>query len=398
MQDLAQIGRERIETSVSDAIAGSQIDVVQADDEFVDQGGPTHDKQLRAEAAELKQCFTRYAFQAIGLCCIAFAGIIQFMLKEPIMGLCALSILPVVFAICRLGTYKYTGSNRANGYQLYLGRTLAVPAEFRGRWKPEYRQLSWEEAMDAWRFVQPTLFEVIYRKSRLGPDRFNPKLKLNSRSSVWFLPAAEVEASSRAKWFSGGYLENMLGCLYLLAYVAVAVLGWSAYEFFILPRPSKVATPPWFTENTVAGLPTGFWICAIAFLCALVVTRARERIDRAKRQNLGRELLSIPSCALVWQAVAVAHYTALEKARQYRLSTSQLTEIIKKLRGRERKDALSGNAEVYVIREQQRRAFDFVPDGLGMTGYTFWLGQEAASLAAHPLDIHGWIANRCTYQ
>jgi hypothetical protein len=385
--------RERVDAD--DPLTGFEIlrEIEDAEDLQPEENTRVHSQDLRGEAEELKQCFTRYAFYSIGFCSMAIAGIIQFMIKEPIVGLSALGLLPVIFAVCRLGTYKYTNSNRAYGYELYMERSRDVPKEFCGRWKPVYRRLSWEEAMHAWRVVQPSLFEAIYDKPLIGPDRIKSRLKIRRNFPAWFLASAEVGAAAQAKWSPGTYLTNLLIFLYLIGCAAVLVFGWAAVEFWRLPAPLHGGNTPWFSDK-VNGFTFsyGFLVCALMFGATAAVTAMRWRNDSARCRNVRVELLSIPACAQVWQAVVVAHYSALARARQYRLSTQQLTEIVRALRGKEKKDAMSGNAELYVKRAQTQRSFDFVPDGIGMTGYAFWLGQQAASLAASPLDISGWIA------
>jgi hypothetical protein len=252
--------------------------------------------------------------------------------------------------------------------------------------------LSWEEAMHAWRAVQPSLYEAIYDKPLIGPDRIKRRLRIGRRP-VWFMASVEVGAASRAKWFPGAYLTHILSFLYVICSGAVAFLGCAAFEFSPLGLRASTSSPQWLSGKVNGfDFSWGFFVCAAAFLIAAACTIIRGRNDFARCRNVRVELLSIPACAQVWQAVVIAHYSALAKARQYRLSTQQLTEIVKELRGKEKKDAMAGNAEVYIMRAQTQRSFDFVPDGVGMTGYSFWLGQEAASLAANPLDISGWIA------
>ncbi|MDR3525993.1 MAG: hypothetical protein P4L57_01855 [Rhizomicrobium sp.] len=414
-----------------------------------EQGGPTRTRDLRKEADEMRQCFTRYAFQAIGLCSLAFAGLFQLMFRQPAVGLFAFGLLPIILAICRLGTYKYAISNRAYGYEFYLERTRDVPAEFRGRWKPEYRGLSWEEAMHAWRVVQAILFEKICVKGHVWPDRIRSAWKIRKRRSVWFLPATEFEKSSNAKWFPSTYLRNLMVFLYIMALCAVAIMLLSAGEFMLIRKPPHAPEPAAQTEqaavagpkarqsSVVNGLvqhlamggaraqqseagvaqrppaqgdfsaplllepfdglpgPAGAWASGVAALFSFLLISLRWWSDSVRCRMLRSELQSIPANALIWQATVIAHYTAVGKSRQYRLTTDQLLDIVSELRGKELKSAKSGNAEFYIAREQQKKSFDFQPDGLGLMGYSFWLSQEAASLAANALDIHGWIATRC---
>jgi hypothetical protein len=350
--------------------------------------------QLRAEAISLKECFTRYSFQAISICGIVGAGIVHFMFQEPLVGLGAVAVLPILLSVCRLGTYKYGAANRQYAYELHLTRTRNVPDEFRGRWKNEYRKMDWEVLMRVWRVVQPTLFEAIYHKSRLFlPERLKKEFKPSPDNPMWFSQQSLFGAGATAKWRAGSYLEMMLICLRMLTWGAVLLL------WLIVPLiHAKIggASKEFTAEVNLAGVHIRCVELFVYFIAVLatIITYLRGVTDRQRCRTLADGVLSIRSSAIVWQAVIIAHHSAVEKSQRYRLSCRQLSDIVRQLRRRERKDALAGNAEEYIAREQKRHAFEFHPDGVGLTGYSFWLGQEAASLANCAHDIHSWIATR----
>ena len=121
-------------------------------------------KQLRDEAYAVRDCFTRYSFSALSVAVLGLGVIAKFALTEPYLGV--LSVLPVLLllAVASMGTHKYATSNRLLGYELHLHRTRHYIGT--RKWQPHMQAIGWEEAMRAWRIVQATLFEHIYRTQR----------------------------------------------------------------------------------------------------------------------------------------------------------------------------------------------------------------------------------------
>jgi hypothetical protein len=357
--------------------------------------------QLRLEANDLKECFTRYSFQAISICSIAGAGILHFMVREPIVGLGNVAILLIMLVVCRLGTFKYGAANRHFGYELYLKQTRDIPADFCGRWKPEYRKMDWEEAMRAWRVVQPTLFERVLKKGDLlRRERYRNGFEPSSHNPMWYAQHSLFGIGSAARWHSGTYLRTMLVFLHFLACSAVLLLWFTVLLVEMNDGQVEVVAGNHLIvlggKIEYFGLHTTILMLFVAAitLVATIFTYIRVRCDRMRCRILEDGFLSIHSCAIVWQAVITAHHIALEKCRHYKLTSDQMINIMRHLPRSERKDALAGNAEKYIAREQKRRAFVFHPDGVGMTGYSFWLSQEAVSLRNCAKDIHSWIALR----
>lgn len=376
------------------------------------QGDPPQTPQLRTDARELKQCFTRYAFSSIGLCCLIFAGIFKFIPDDPIVGLGALSVLPIVYAIARLGVSKYRTSNRIFGFELYLERTRRMPSQTDGRWQKKFRtSISWEEAIHAWRAVEPSLYRAIYGKPKwIAPPQIKPEIKQQAKGQAWFLPEAEVRAAG-AVWRPGSFLSSVLIWLVAVASIAILLILVSAWQFIKI-MPVHPESKNWLLQpydgaltalwpSVLAHYPVGGWVCAISAFIAMGVTHWMMRRAFSHARKLRTELMSVHSTAVIWVATVVAHFAAVEKAKKYQLSNTQLLEVVacaKKHDGNRRdikKQLKAGEIEPFVVRELERQPRAQQPDAFALPGYAFWLAQEAASLASHPLEIHAWIFNRC---
>src|SRR5437868_3197282 len=71
--------------------------------------------------------------------------------------------------------------------------------------------------------------------------------------------------------------------------------------------------------------PTVFQVIVLLPVGFIIVRRHRRH--RRRQVILEDELLSIHSCAIVWQAVIVAHYQALEKCDGYEHYTANLARV-----------------------------------------------------------------------
>src|SRR5262245_1610901 len=95
----------------------------------------------RQEARELKDCFTRYSFQAIAISAAALALIARFQSDEPATALPCILITALILSVARLGTYKYQSANRLYGYELHLTRaTRLLPSQ---GWTNSMRRVGW---------------------------------------------------------------------------------------------------------------------------------------------------------------------------------------------------------------------------------------------------------------
>jgi hypothetical protein len=358
---------------------------------------------LRAEVTELKEDFARYCFQSVGICSIAAGAIFNYMWINPYVGLAAVTLLPIVLATSKLGTNYYSSIHRNLGYELHLARTREIPERFRGRWLDKYKDIRWEEAMRAWRVVQSTLFERILHKEWL----FRPWVYRNGfdpeYDPAWYSQKSMLAYSKWATWHPGTYLKVMQFILVSVATIALAILAFTPALILSRPAPGKLDLPG-IVQNALTALHLsmspdvqkwlGVAITGLVAVIALAVTVDRFNKDRVRRRMLEDGLLSIHSCAIVWQAVTIAHFEAVDLARKFALPSHELARLVMTGKRADAKLVKEGEARKVVEARISAAKGLGQADGAGLMGYTFWLGQEAASLATHAKRIHEWIGSR----
>lgn len=284
-------------------------------------------KLLRDEASQVKNCFTQYSFQALAFSTVALGVIINYQREHPPIALASILIIVLVLAVGRIGVHKYATANRNYGYQLHLERTARINAPVAGGWSHAMRRLGWEESMRAWRVVQATAFEALYTTGRWRPNVLRPEHQ--HRRDRWFEPRSLLVEG--AAWHSGTYLGNMLTVLNFVAGFALIPLMILAYQSWHL----------------------GWAEFAGSVLVLLATTLgAAIRIQRtdARRIILEEGLLSIHSCAVMWQGVAMAHHKALRE--------------------------LGANSDGKL---------------LSYSGYTKSLSRQATEMSSRICEIHSWI-------
>ena len=111
-------------------------------------------QMLRQEAKDVKDCFTKYSFQAIAFSSAVLGIITRYQPEYPHIALAAYASIAVLMTVARIGIYKYGTANRMYGYELHLLRTRQLPDSKGNGWKSEMRLVGWEEAMCAWRIVK----------------------------------------------------------------------------------------------------------------------------------------------------------------------------------------------------------------------------------------------------
>jgi hypothetical protein len=171
------------------------------------------------------------------------------------------------------------------------------------------RQVGWEEAMRAWRVVQPTIFKYVYNTFRLLPNTL--KRQHYNQKYLWFDP--DKLSAPNASYYAGSYLSVINTILHSLALLSSIPL------FFMIFQLDAENILPWRT-----GI-----LFPITILVAIGYRFAR---DYARVKILESGLLSIHSCSIMWQAVIVAHYRALNNSNELRHYTENLSEQAKDLR------------------------------------------------------------------
>lgn len=362
--------------------------------------------QLRHEANQEKDAFGWHAFQALSISSVALGSILYFMFSREgfaSVGLAALPILVFALVTCRLGDSCYSSANRHYGYELFLYRVRTSGGHDEGRWHQEYRSIEWEAAMRAWRVVQASLYEAIYRPGNyLTIDRLKSQFDM-SKKAFWFCQSS-LSKQNGAKFHAGSYLSRMHAMLLLVAVASVAILWATVLAVIFRPFGLTEKTPAGATMLHQMGLPvpsTASLNVAVLVLClavaiaATIVFYVRFKAENAKRLIMEDGILSIHASSIVWQAVVVAHFSTLARARESGLTSWKLSELLRKAKSKHRREwnqwkrgAMKFETLLAKFPEPERGPRD---PGAGVSGYTFWLAEEAASLARCAADVPGWI-------
>jgi hypothetical protein len=258
-------------------------------------------ENLREEANSVKECFTKISFQTIALSSVVLGLIIRFQGEFPHIAIATVFITTLLLSVARIGTFKYGTANRHFGYELHLHRSLFFSDIDSNGWKSYMRDIGWEEAMRSWRVIQPTLFVKLYYPSKLKPNWLRPEYK--NKKDLWFEPKTLLEEKSQ--YYSGSYLKSMLFFLHFLAIISLFPLIISIYQIFCGDN---------FFFFPCANGDQLIILIIISFLALLVIVYRIVK-DTARRKILESGLLSIHSCAIIWQAVVLAHYKALYKLK-----------------------------------------------------------------------------------
>ena len=310
-------------------------------------------RQLRDEAYDVKDCFTRYSFYAISAIGPVLLLIARFEVDLPFVAL--LSVLPVIalFSVLSMGIHKYATANRLLGYQLHLERMQ----HFGEKWRRHMDASGWEEIMRAWRIIQATLLARIYQP-RSGWPRFLVPRQLRSRlchittrpHSTQEQPSAPVFANGES-WFdqrqsvakvpgaiydSGGYLQT-----HKFVFLLMMVSCFSLASIALIHGCSVGGAGVW-----VNGAALAFLVGSVAIAAALWVN-VWSKID-----ILENGAGSIHSCSIIWEATMMAHLQSLKQLGFFG----------------------PGEDEVKTLH-----------------GYTNLLAHEAASIANYAWNIHEWI-------
>ncbi len=184
---------------------------------------------------------------------------------------------------------------------------------------------------------------------------------------------------------------------------SIFFLGLAAYTLLSGPlsQQQTLAGTAWqlkdlFTPDPTPSDSQGRLFAILSLLPAIIGTIflwISARNERARRALLTDGILSIHSCAVIWQATVVGHYSAIDRARHWGMDSRELSRIAGQL-GKSEKRALRAGDRTF---DEILNAKGYRPsqgpwrDGAGLSGYIFWLGQEAESLARWPMDVPSWV-------
>jgi len=276
---------------------------------------------LRKEAYDVKQCFTQYSFQGISLVLATLSLSVQFNEKPLLAGLIGIPLTLVLILIAQIGTHKMHTANRLNGYELHIQRIRRYCMSGAPGWRNRMRDIGWEEALRAWRIVQPTVFEYLYvygnlrhRPRASGGRPFLRRIRefflfwtvdrlrksyMNSRGEKifppkdkWFETRSHLEAGM--SYFAGGYLRTILSLVNFAALICVAIVLMTIYRMFT------------HVGSTCESK-------AVAIVISIVIYGIFGNLfkSRSRRILLEEGFLSINSCAVMWQITVHLHFVTL---------------------------------------------------------------------------------------
>jgi hypothetical protein len=265
-------------------------------------------EQLRDEVARNKECITQHMLHVLAFCGAATGVVTGLQLttdKGILIGWSGLFILLLLRAVSRTAIHKLGTINRILGYQLCLERRRTRAAAFLG-------PLGWEEAMNAWRVVQATVFATMCEPTdgfRLGryrpeyaPRRHRP---LDARFALCWYDAPSLVAAAAStltshvicEFHAGNYAKKILAILHLAMFGCLLPLG----SIMVYSRGASRL------ELASSAL---MLVVAVA-----LVFHARAR-DLVRMDQLEHGILSIASSAVLWDAVTAAHHAAAHEAGQ----------------------------------------------------------------------------------
>ena len=276
-------------------------------------GDPPHkqSEQLRKEAEEVKRCFTQFSFQALTFTTVVLGLIARELPSHPYLGMLSLIAVFLLLVVKRIGNYKYTTANRNYAYQLHLSRLPRYSHLESKQSTEQMRNLDWEEAMFAWRIVQPTIFNAIYQKTGRAA-RFEVRGELKDSAYPWWDTA---KLKGGASHHPGSYLKYMQIFLHWFAVVAIFPALSSSWYYF----ETGVLRHNGMLLDAIVG-----WVFPLTTMSVIIHVFLQKMRDDAYRHLLETQILSIQTAAVVWRCAVVAHFRALEKTRMYRGYTKAL--------------------------------------------------------------------------
>jgi hypothetical protein len=309
---------------------------------------------LRKEAYAVRDCFTKYSVQttiAVGGALIAIG---KFQADVPYVGLLAVFPILLVFHVASMWVHKYGTSNRLLAYELHLHRTShdidLDPCH------AMMKAVGWEEAMRAWRIIEPNVWATIYWPR----DRLRRKLypirvwqSVDKIDDPWFDQAVSCTKEGIC-YDAGGYLRTIfmvffftIGACLVLSYIALLQL-WIIFSNVEFQEPhirEIIRADPWLflVVNAIATL----FILAVT---ALSIVRWRNIQSRITILETG--LSSIHSGGILWEAIILAHLLALQSLKFF--------------------DQPNGQPR-------------------SMHGYTHHIAEQTKAIVTNCFTIHAWI-------
>ena len=193
------------------------------------------DKTNRDESIEVKRCFTTQFHQTIIASTAIMAAVISIMGKEPdwlFLAITSALLIALCLMTIDVGCHKFNTANRATAYQIHLSRITDYEESSRKKSKIalELRRIDWEEAMFAWRIIQPIIFDFFYRKNKrkyedgVKKELVKKEIKRypwNDTKKLIKSGIKDEKGDIEGKFYPGTYLRKMM---FIMNFVVVLIL------------------------------------------------------------------------------------------------------------------------------------------------------------------------------
>lgn len=123
-------------------------------------------RDLRSEVNSLKACVAQYSLQAVGFSAVVWGLFFKPELRSTaVVFACGAIVTALLLLVAQMANHKYRTINRNLAYELHLYRLkdYAAATTQHPTWTQRMLDVGWEEGMCAWRIVQPTISDALYR-------------------------------------------------------------------------------------------------------------------------------------------------------------------------------------------------------------------------------------------
>jgi len=265
-----------------------------------------HLSEIREEANSVKDCFTKFSFQAFALEAALIGFVLKYQKDEPLVTFAiGVSVLLMVI-VSRIGTHKYATANRNFAFELFNSVSKNLQYDL---------NITWEEALRAWRIVQATAYDTLFETT--GKNQYQLREEIykrfclanNTPKALWFQLSTLLKHP--AKFHAGSYLRTMIKLQKNISYAACLLFLVPFLQFASDPKLWNYIIQEKDTvdiELSIQAIWGAVFLVFGMFLWSWVRLEYKRRFSRL--QLLEEGFLSIHSCAKMWHAVVVAHKVA----------------------------------------------------------------------------------------
>lgn len=266
----------------------------------------------RQESGEVKRCFTTQAHQTI-IASTAILGIVLGLMGDDInyhlLVITTLLNIALCLTTINVGAHKFNTSNRALAYQIHLSRITDYEENSKGDEQllaTELRRIDWEEAMFAWRVIQPIIYNYFYgSKKRKYGNNSPAEVECAIEKYPWYDSRRLINANSvgksdivKGQFYPGTYLRKMFNKLYFVIGILLCIYSVSIWNIL---------------ESSEANGILKILLIGIASLPMIYIIKSLvDNFYKCKKLESG--IISIQSSAFVWRIVCLTMLLAKKKA------------------------------------------------------------------------------------